>query len=143
MGKSRGRLANKRGLVDMGTIPPDFSYDPPDRGDCDPDHWVIALTDGHRLEVQAWVQRGKVVDFAIMQLAEVEGRDVHVARIDCCHGSVHRHVFDEDGNDLLDRQVIQVIPERHSAEVVDREYQLSLDKMLGEWRENVRQWGRM
>lgn len=127
----------------MSTAIESFTYEPPPRIDCDPGHYVFPLSEDQRLEVQAWIQRGQVVDFAIMQVNEVNGHDIHVARIDCCHGRVHRHVYDSAGNDLIDGQVIQVIPESNPAEVVDREYQLALDKMEGEWRENARAWGRI
>lgn len=142
-GRPKGRLPRKRRLVDMATRPEEFCYQPPPREDCDPDHWVFPISEDQRLEVQSWVFRGKVVDFAIMQVLADKGEDVHIARIDCCHGRVHRHVFAANGDDLVEGQVIQVISDRNSAEMVDREFGLALDKMQGEWRENARQWGRM
>ena len=143
MTKAKGR-ARARGLVDMSEQVAEYQYVPPPAHECEPNHYVVPLADEQRLEVQSWVQRGLVVDFAIMQIVtDDQGVDIHIARIDCCHGTVHRHVFDARGEDTINGQVITVIPEKDSAKTVDSEYSLACDRMEAEWQENSRQWGRV
>jgi len=136
------RRGSKRRLSDMSQPQAPFVYTPPPREECDSNDYVIPLTDDERLEVITYVQQGLIVDFAIMQIVDMHGVDAHVARIDCCHGTVHRHVYDSEGNDLAEGRVVQKIPEKDSARVVDSEFAKAYDKMLREWEANERRWRR-
>ena len=89
-------------------------------------------------EMQA-IYRGRIVDFAIQQEAELDGDWAEVARIDCCHSTIHRHQFNQAGTDTYDRRVIQNIP-KEGWDVVNAAFQGAVDVMLSEWEENHRRW---
>lgn len=99
--------------------------------------------DGHGVLVVQHIYRNLVVDFAIMQTYD-DGTTTHnIARIDCCHGSVHRHVFAKDGTDLVDRDIIRpIIVGREEWNTVDEEFEPCLDKMEREFLENYRRWAK-
>lgn len=142
MGKNR--VAANRRLVDMSEPPTsNDTYTPPPEAACDVQEFPAELTDTDRLHIRMVSYRGKIVDFAIMQLTtDPAGVEYHVARIDCCHGTVHRHQFDRKGNDVYDRRVIVAIPATNGWDVVDAAYADAFDAMFNEWEENLRRWRR-
>ncbi|WP_433230537.1 DUF7718 family protein [Micromonospora sp. CA-248260] len=98
------------------------------------------LAPGHRLIMRPRIYKGRVVDFALQQMARREDGDwVEVARIDCCHSTIHRHQFVADGTDIYDRRVIQQIP-KDGWEVVNAAFEPAVEAMMAEWEENVRRW---
>lgn len=139
MGKMPGRKG-ERGLADMSAEVSELEYRPPPKTACDERQWPQYLTEVDRLHIRTWRYRGRIVDFAIMQIIEVDGKDVHVARIDCCHSIIHRHQFDKAGVDLYDHRVIVPIPHEDGWDVVDAGYAAATDVMFNEWEENLRRW---
>lgn len=138
---SRNPNPAKRRLVDMSEALPRFEYSPPTCEHLDRRDWFVNVAEGHRLEVRTTShhRNGLIVDFAIMQIHEAP-QDIQIARIDCCHGVCHRHVFDQDGTDMMKSKVIERIPEKDSWQRVDALYSECNDKMFAEWAENYRRW---
>jgi len=66
--------------------------------------------------------------------------EAHVARIDCCGSTIHRHQFDQTGKDLYDHRVIVEIPAQDGWSVVDAGYAEAYEVMFNEWEENLRRW---
>ena len=133
---------NRRGRVkDMNIPVQEPRYRPPAVPPAIPTVYPIELTPEDRLVVRMSCYRGKIVDFAIMQ--ETWGGDMWtpVARIDCCHGTIHRHQFDQAGVDVLDHALICDIPAQgDSWGVVHRGYDDALTTMMDEWEDNLRRW---
>lgn len=80
----------------MAVSAPDFHYTRPVNAEKVLDNAIVLQPEGTcTLRVVAWNYRGKIVDFALTQMAdEVEdprNGDDHVARYDCCHSEVHKH----------------------------------------------------
>ncbi|QNP94248.1 hypothetical protein IA203_01280 [Corynebacterium wankanglinii] len=102
------------------------------------------------LHVVAWNYRGKIVDFALTQMAdEVEdprNGDDHVARYDCCHSEVHKHQYFRSGHHFQtgakeQRTVIAKIESQDpSWETIDAEYDRYYDDMTESWAANYRRW---
>ncbi len=86
--------------------------------------------------------RGLFVDFAIQQLYIYEdGGETEVARIDCCHGIIHRHQFVKStGEDIYDRRPIATIPAADGWQVVHHGYDEAYEIMLSEFNENEKRW---
>ncbi|MDG6102342.1 hypothetical protein Daura_43555 [Dactylosporangium aurantiacum] len=141
MGKTKGR-PRKNDLVDMSIIPEQRTYSPPPPEACEETTVPIRLPEpGHELRVRCAMYRGQVVDFAIIQIARVDGDWVNVAKIDCDRGVVHRHQYERDtGVDLWDHRPLCEIPPDHGWEVVDRWYDEALQMMEDEWEDNLRRW---
>lgn len=118
----------------------DWVYKPPQFASrSDP---VIDLpADGHQLRIRMMRYRHMVVDFAVNQIYFLEGVPFEVARIDCSGGTIHRHQFIKStGEDLLDHELLIVIPQRKPFEVVDEWYDRSLHMMQYGWNDNFRRW---
>nr|WP_231716035.1 type II secretion system F family protein [Arthrobacter zhangbolii] len=140
MGRNR---QNNRPPVDMSIKVEDQEYRPPDVSSCDVVEYPFDLGDGHSLFVTQRIYRKKIVDFAIMQLFTEGDKQHEIARIDCCHGVVHRHVFDRQGNDLVDRQILRKIEvSQNPWDTVDSEFGICNDRMSTEYMENYRRWSR-
>ncbi|MGW9383839.1 DUF7718 family protein [Streptomyces globisporus] len=103
----------------------------------------IGLSDDDRLVVRLRTYRKKIVDFAVMQETLVAGEWEQLARIDCCGGTVHRHLVSAEGTVLLDHAPIRDIPcGDKSWEVVDDSYEGALTDMQDSWHDNLRRWRR-
>lgn len=93
------------------------------------------------LHIQAWEYRNKIVDFRLMHTAIVDGEEVHIARIDCCNGSVHRHTFDRSGRALVDHEPIQELWQEDDVwETVDALYPVCWDMIVDQVEDNYRRW---
>lgn len=138
MTKYKGRSTRK--LPDMSIPPAELpEYKPPVGGEVM--EYPVDLGDGHNLLIRQVIYRGMTVDFAIMQFHEIEGESRQIARIDCCHGSVHRHVMSRSGDDSIDGDVIQEIAvDQNPWSIVDGQFEPCLDKMQNEFLENYRRW---
>lgn len=113
---------------------------PPPEHTCIANEWPVDLAQG-RFHVRQRIYRNKIVDFAIMQLhAEATASQGQIARIDCCHGTVHRHRFDKQGRDILDGRVICNIPVDTGWSVVDSLFQQCWDQMVSQAAENLKAW---
>jgi hypothetical protein len=132
-GKFKGRLA------DMASKPEPAEYRPPPTSAGDVLEWPIILSPTDVLLVRQHVYRKKTVDFAFMQLHH-DGEQHEVARIDCCHGVVHRHQFNRDGVDVMDRRPIQVIPPASGHDTVNALFDVCYGRMMEEYEENLRRW---
>lgn len=141
MGKTRGRRQERR-LADMAEPVPPSIYRPPKLEVCEVLVYPVEITPTDRITVRQQIYRGKVVDFAIMQEAREGETWHHVARIDCCHGTIHRHQFIRDGTDVYDHRVIQEIPGPPGKgwDVVDGTYDVAQDAMFNEYEDNLRRW---
>ncbi|MFF9393243.1 DUF7718 family protein [Streptomyces griseoluteus] len=115
-------------------------YVPPPREVCTVETFPIYITADDRLTIKQHVYKGKIVHFAIMQ--DIREGDIwhHVARIDCCHGTIHRHQYNRAGDDIYDSRVITEIPADNGWSVVDAGYQVAQDAMFDEYEENLRRW---
>ncbi|MFC1418562.1 DUF7718 family protein [Streptacidiphilus cavernicola] len=124
----------------MATIPKD--YKPPPIPPAIETNFPIDLTDTDILKVRQVEYRKWVVDFAIMQLTMEAGEWVHVARIDCCHGMIHRHQFAQNGRDLDGRLEIKAIPadDDNRWEIVQDGFYKAIGTMQEEWEDNLRRW---
>ena len=140
MTKYKGR--GMRRLPDMGIKPtPVPEYRPPAGGDVW--EYPIYLGEGHMLLVRQVIYRGKVVDFAIMQFYGEDEDRSEIARIDCCHGCIHRHLFDKKGNDIMDRDVIaEIVVGQDEWATVDAAFEGCSDRMQSEFMENYRRWAK-
>lgn len=116
------------------------TYKPPPRWVCSEEEWKVALTDHDHLVVRQRIFRGKICDFAIIQFRR-DHNDVTFAivRVDCCHGTVHRHVLSREGEDL-EREVIKEIPAIDGRDVVDSMFSGMYDRMMSDYDANVRGW---
>lgn len=132
-----------RHLKNITGRPPD-TYKPPPKHDCHREVFYTYPTgddnDGQRIVVRMWVHRGKIVDFAINQVIDIDGKWKTVARIDCCGGQVHRHQYDKDGKDLIGHQPIRVIPPVGGEDVVNEAYKQALQVMHDEYDDNLGRW---
>lgn len=145
MGRTRGR--SRRGsLANMTAHPPDPpSYELPDPDECVEYEDKIALFYGHELSVRyrLWKDR-LIVEFAVMQVVRHNGHWVEVARIDTCHGSIHKHQLSKarPGDRVGKRDELQSVPVQNGWTVVDSWYEQALDHMQRYWTENLRRWRR-
>ncbi|MFY1674375.1 DUF7718 family protein [Plantactinospora sp. WMMB334] len=138
-----GRIARR--IVNMAIRPKKDRYYPPPDEACElPNVFHIYPTgepnDPHRIAVRQKIYKGQVVDFAINQTTLVGKKWRDVARIDCCLGFIHRHQFDQDGNDLIGHQKIVDIPLVDPWVVVSKGYLDALTVMHDEWEDNYRRW---
>lgn len=142
MGRTRGRP--KRGsLVDMGIYPNDECYQPPPAGDCESVPLpAIDLDEGHRIGFTRYYRKGTAVliYFGINQSVRVGETDdwSDVARIDCSHGTVHRHQFTQSG--LNRQEVLEDLTVQRGEQTINRWYERASRIMLEEWQENLRRW---
>lgn len=142
MGKSTHGRGDAR-LADMSLSPEKREYKPPPRhtlGGGDPQ--PIWVTDDDLVVLVSWTYRGLIVDFSIEQyrVDPGDGAKTKIARIDCCHGTIHRHQYDQNGQDVYDGRVILVIPPDDGWAIVDSGYDEAYDVMLNEWDANLRRW---
>jgi hypothetical protein len=101
----------------------------------------IALSEEDKLLVRLRTYRKKIVDFAVMQETFAGGEWCRVARIDCCRGTVHRHLETRGGKVLLDHDPICDIPHGDGAwAVVHDSYEGALAEMQDAWEDNLRRW---
>ncbi|MFJ7179247.1 hypothetical protein ACIQXA_23245 [Streptomyces massasporeus] len=116
-------------------------YTPPGVPPAEEATFPIELSENDRLVVRLRTYRKKIVDFAVMQETLVAGEWEQLARIDCCRGTVHRHLVSQEGETLLDHDLICDIPYgEKSWEVVDDSYEGALDEMEERWEDNLRRW---
>lgn len=126
MAKTKGRQSEKR-LADMTITAPlptqPAGYDLPDPNESDTVEDRIVLESGHELYVRFVMWRDRlIVEFAVGQIVRHNGRWVEVARIDTCHGSIHRHQLkkSEPSNTVGDREILEEVPIENPWAVVDR-----------------------
>ncbi|MFC8438018.1 hypothetical protein ACFUJT_07450 [Streptomyces griseoincarnatus] len=125
----------------MAAQPEEAPYEPPSVPPAEEATWDIMIAPGEELRVRSRTLRGRMVDFAIMQMTELGwGPWVEVARIDCCHGTVHRHLFTREGGVLKDHQTIRTLSVDASPQVIEEAFDISMEEFLAEWEENIRRW---
>lgn len=139
MGKSRGRRSERR-LAQMSEPLPVKEYQPPPTWICDVFEHPNEVAPNQQIFVRQYIYKGKVVDFAIVQQTLIEGEWRDVARIDCCHGTVHRHQYGSDGKQVGEPRVIRQIPTDDGWNAVDGTYDEADAVMFNEWRDNLRRW---
>ncbi|MBX7265838.1 hypothetical protein KIF24_07205 [Micromonospora sp. Llam7] len=141
MAKSKGRPQKGR-LADM-TIRPagDDCYEPPPDEDCEEFPTVIDLAPNVRMGVRTTYLRGtsRMVYFAIWQAIKVDGKWENVARVDCHHGTIHRHDFTRQGDNHV--VVLDVIPVAGGASEVLDSWCTQVELIMqNEWEDNLRRW---
>jgi hypothetical protein len=95
----------------------------------------------NRTLVRIWLYRGLIVNFVLCQQTLRRGRWIEIARIDCCHGEVHRHDVDEHGRRLAKRILIREIPPGEAGwKVVEEEYETARLNMERSWEDRLRRW---
>ena len=126
----------------MGVQPETKHYRPPPCPPAEEKNFRLELTDTDELHVRQVWYRDKIVDFAIMQLVWEDGERVHVARIDCCHSMIHRHQFNQAGEDVFNHRQITAIPPDagNRWSIVHAGYYSALGTMYEEWADNLRRW---
>lgn len=136
MGKAKGRTRQEKHLVDMSDDPPAWT---PDDSTWETTEYTIPLLGTEdRVVVRLATDRAKVMDFAMMQQVLVDLEDdewVDIVRIDCCHGEVHIHRFDMQGNDS--RQAL--FPLTGPADV-QKGLDYAEDVVYEQWEANRRRW---
>lgn len=133
-----GRVSRR--LADMGIYPKPETYRPP-KGATERTYEIPLPADGERLTIRHQEYRGKTVDFAITQETPAKRRWSNVARIDCCGGTIHEHLFDKAGNKLKDHLLICEIPLGEAGwEVVNAKYPEAYEMMEKNWEDNLRRW---
>ncbi|MFJ3591199.1 hypothetical protein ACIQUY_10690 [Streptomyces sp. NPDC090231] len=116
-------------------------YTPPGVPPAEEITFPIELSEDDRLVVRLRTYRKWIVDFAVMQETLLAGEWEQFARVDCCGGTVHRHLVTAEGAVLLDHAPIRDIPcGDKSWEVVDDSYEGALDDMQDSWEDNLRRW---
>ncbi|NUP32009.1 MAG: hypothetical protein HOU01_09865 [Streptomycetaceae bacterium] len=101
----------------------------------------LPLANGELLVIRTKEFRGKIVDFALTQATSVGPAWMNIARIDCCWGTVHRHLFDKNGEVLVDHEPICDIPAAPLGyDVVDFRFSEAWEFMHNEWELNLRRW---
>ncbi|MFN2495323.1 MAG: hypothetical protein ABR608_05370 [Pseudonocardiaceae bacterium] len=120
-------------------------YQPPPRSACDVLNFPVDLGEEHgvrhMLHVNIWLYKGRIVRFSLQQVVIVDSQHCLVARIDTCHGEVHRHVFDRTGQEIAPTQLYATVPP-HGQDVVEDWYERAYDLMARDWPEFVRRWRR-
>ncbi|MDQ7903317.1 hypothetical protein RB614_02125 [Phytohabitans sp. ZYX-F-186] len=118
----------------------DDCYQPPPDHECEEFQHHIDLAPGHRMGFRQVYRRGtsQMVYFAIWQAVRQDEEWHPVARIDCSHGTVHRHQFTQLGENH--RIVLVEIPVERGREVVDRWYEPAEAMMQNDWVDNIRRW---
>lgn len=139
MGKGTGgRL--ERELPDMGIYPERELYLPP-KGARERTHRIPLPFTGEQLTIRIQEYRGRTVDFAITQETPAKRRWTPVARIDCCWGTIHEHLFDRFGNKLKDHKLICDIPVGPAGwDVIHAKYPEAYKMMEDSWEDNLRRW---
>lgn len=140
MGKAKGRSQIERGLVRLGLAapPPPEPWRHPPCGDCHTDRYELPLDDANTnvLKVRE-VWHGKLlVDFAITHRTLEDGVWTTVARVDCCHGEFHRHLYGRGEKDLNRLSLRPIL----SPEDVGLAYDRATEFMYEDYREHLRRW---
>lgn len=116
-------------------------YRPPPLSMADEMEDLIELPgeEGYRLFQRVRVYRGLVVDFAVeLQLRDDDGKYFPIERVDCCHGTVHRHHFPRQGPEPAPIPLLDL----HSGmrrQVTD-EYFRAYDDIVDNFEYKVRRW---
>ncbi|WP_157756632.1 hypothetical protein [Plantactinospora sp. KBS50] len=141
MTKSKGRPKKGR-LADMTSQPPgENCYEPPPDDECEEFAATIDLAPNVRMGTRLVYLRGtsQLVYFAVWQAIKLDGRWERVARVDCHHGTIHRHDFTRSGRNQV--TVLAAIPVASgSSELLDRWCTQVESIMQNEWEANVRRW---
>lgn len=124
----------------MSPPPEPEVYKPPPEAACDPLVYPFEITETDRILTRLWFYKGKTVDFAICQHAKHEGQWMDVARIDCCGGIIHRHQYNQVGEDVYDHRPIQVIDRATAWNTLGPAADNAYDVMFNEWEANLRRW---
>jgi hypothetical protein len=134
----------------MTIVPPDLEadeagYELPDPGQTSLVRDRIVLKSGQELyfRYRLWQDR-LIVLFTVGQIVRHNGEWVEVARIDTCHGTVHRHQLKKSRPDdrVGERHELEKIPAEDPWTVVDQWYGQALDMIETDWTEYLRRWRR-
>lgn len=137
--KAKGRPQRESGLADMSVIPAqdDVRWFP-DPNEVESWPVTMPLEGLGRINGRQGlhVESGRLIEFAMT--AEIESGAVwyQVARVDTCHGEVHRHLFSHDGHEL-DRKVLFPI---YDPKDVDHGWEEGVKLLVAGWEEHVRRW---
>ncbi len=140
MGKAKGKSRIERKLVDKTVLPepePLDVWQPPDPEECEEASYPVDLVQGRdRYHVRQLMHRGRLVDFAFAQDRRHGESWRKVARIDCAHGTVHLHLFNQAGQEILLRHLRSISNQAD----VEEGYDQAADIIEQGWEEHVRRW---
>lgn len=139
MGRATGKTRIERRLVDMTAAPAEadedarWVYAPEEHDEEYRYENILSPTDA--LHVRHVYRRGRIVAFNITQMTRRGGKWHHVARADSCHGTVHLHRFDVDGNEVGDpKTLVEVFTESD----LENGYDQAEEMLEDQWQENLR-----
>lgn len=145
-----GKSGRTRGAVDLSITPPKFEYRRPINAEKIMDMPMVLTPEGTcEFYAVAWDYRGKIVDFALTQIAineDPQKETIHVARYDCCHSEVHKHQYYKSGKHETTREdqtrtIISPIDDQNTSwDVVDKAFTECYDQILNDWETNYRRW---
>lgn len=139
MTKAKGRARIERGIADMSESTEVVSYEPPLLEECRVRDQPIDLGADVRLHDHTREHQGLIVYFSL-QLSVIRAADWFVvARIDTCHGEVHKHQFYRDGRDET-RTLVRTVPVDNGAATVDSHYLQGYDMLVEEHADIIRRW---
>jgi hypothetical protein len=116
------------------------AWQAPDPAECDEDvfNWLIAA--GEMIYQRIMTnQDDRIVEFAVMQMTQVGGHYVQVARVDSEHGTIHAHqLFKATPDDTVgQRREMFVIS---SVDDVALGLDAGIEFLTENWEENKRRW---
>ncbi|MBU8578038.1 hypothetical protein [Brevibacterium luteolum] len=136
----------QRKLPDMSVFEPE-QYTPPDPDDCEIDEYTFVVSGQLKGHYRIHHMNGKVVDFSIALLHDQSIRDDrNLARSDCDHGCIHRHLYLKDGSDALGghtgKGVIAIPPGEAGYDVVHHHYDREYEWVIENSAEHLDRWRR-
>ncbi|MEU1585689.1 hypothetical protein [Micromonospora sp. NPDC005710] len=125
------------------TIQPaeDECYEPPPDEECDEFSSTLDLAANVRMGTRQMYMRGtsELVYFAVWQSHKIDGRWEKVVRVDCHHGTVHRHDFARSGDNEM--AVLDVIPVKGGTSEFLGSWCTRIELVMqNEWEANLRRW---
>lgn len=98
----------------------------------------IRLGDTSRLVQRTVHQKGRLVDYALTHEAlGADGEWHEIAKVDCCHSQVHRHIADKDQPET-DRKL--VIQELFTWKDVEDSWDAAYTDIEQNWERRERDW---
>lgn len=83
-----------------------------------------------------WDWQDCLVDFAVILMSNCGGTQLRVAVADICHGELHVHVYNQQG-EKIHRESIWPVDTQVD---VQRSYDAALDRMMENWGLYKRRW---
>ena len=99
----------------------------------------MRLDQVNEIRVLLWFHHGTLVDFVILhRTLDRSGDWVEVSRVDCAHGTCHRHQSSERHGELEKLELVPIRSRTDVGKAYDRAYNLVLDG----YEDHLRRWTR-